>query len=87
MLLGLPPARYVVMAHYEAKLRQLLETANDMDGSLPLEYEIATLEVQQLLNTSTADCQHSNTQACQACQLLDMPTRDAPLRRPPSCNG
>lgn len=50
MLLGLPPARYVVMAHYEAKLRQLLETANDMDGSLPLEYEITTLEVRQLMD-------------------------------------
>jgi hypothetical protein len=26
-------------------MKQLLETANDMDGSLPLEYEITTLEV------------------------------------------
>jgi hypothetical protein len=45
MLLGLPPARYVVLPHYESKMKQLLETANDMDGSLPLEYEITTLEV------------------------------------------
>lgn len=45
MLLGLPPAKYVVMPHYEAKLKQLLETANDMDAGLPLEYEITTLQV------------------------------------------
>lgn len=45
MLLGLPPARYVVLPQYEAKLKQLLETANDMDAGLPLEYEITTLEV------------------------------------------
>jgi hypothetical protein len=45
MLLGLPPAKYVVMPDYEAKLKQLLETANDMDAGLPLEYEITTLQV------------------------------------------
>jgi hypothetical protein len=60
MLLRLPPARYVVMSHYEAKLRQLLETANDMDGSLPLEYEITTLEVQQRVKAVVG---------VQACQL------------------
>lgn len=45
MLLGLPPARYVVLPHYESKLKQLLSTANDMDAGLPLEYEVTTLEV------------------------------------------
>lgn len=48
MLLGLPPARYVVLPQYEPKLKSLLETANDMDGSLPLEYEVTTLEVRRL---------------------------------------
>jgi hypothetical protein len=51
MLLGLPPARYVVLPHYEPKLKTLLETANDMDGSLPLEYEVTTLEVRQAIRT------------------------------------
>lgn len=45
MLLGLPPPRYVVLPHYEPKLKQLLETANDMDAGLPLEYEVTTLQV------------------------------------------
>lgn len=48
MLLGLPPARYVVLPQYEPKLKSLLETANDMDGSLPLEYEVTTLQVRRL---------------------------------------
>jgi len=45
MLLGLPPARYVVLPHYQDKLKQLLETANDVDAGLPLEYEVTVLEV------------------------------------------
>lgn len=65
MLLGLPPARYVVLPHYEAKLKQLLETANDMDAGLPLEYEITTLEV-SLLCWSPCILQIS----CTSCRLL-----------------
>lgn len=45
MLLGLQPARYVVPAHYEDKLRKLLEVTSDMDGGLPLEYDITPLTV------------------------------------------
>lgn len=41
----MPPARYVVLPHYEAKLKQLLEVANDVDGGLPLEYEVTCLQV------------------------------------------
>ena len=54
MLLGLPPARYVVLPHYESKLKQLLETANDVDAGLPLEYEVTTLQVSTMASLSMA---------------------------------
>jgi hypothetical protein len=45
MLLGLQPARYVVHPHYEDKLRKLLDVTCDMEGGLPLEYDITPLTV------------------------------------------
>lgn len=45
MLLGLQPARYVVHPHYEDKLRKLLDVTCDMEGGLPLEYDITSLKV------------------------------------------
>jgi hypothetical protein len=45
MLLGLQPACYVVHPHYEDKLRKLLEVTCDMEGGLPLEYDITPLTV------------------------------------------
>eukprot|EP00878_Enallax_costatus_P031452 GHUV01034397.1.p1 GENE.GHUV01034397.1~~GHUV01034397.1.p1 ORF type:complete len:214 (+),score=45.09 GHUV01034397.1:331-972(+) len=44
MLLGLQPPRYVVHPHYADKLKHLLELTNDMEGGLPLEYDVKTLE-------------------------------------------
>jgi hypothetical protein len=45
MLLGLQPARYVVLPQYAEKLKQLLALTNDMEGGLPLEYDVLTLQV------------------------------------------
>lgn len=45
MLLGLQPPRYVVHPHYAEKLKQLLQLTNDMEGGLPLEYDVTTLQV------------------------------------------
>ncbi|WIA08912.1 hypothetical protein OEZ85_008330 [Tetradesmus obliquus] len=53
MLLGLQPARYVVPAHYEDKLRKLLEVTSDMDGGLPLEYDITPLTEGQEIELET----------------------------------
>lgn len=45
MMLGLQPPRYVVHPHYAEKLKKLLELTNDMEGGLPLEYDVKTLQV------------------------------------------
>eukprot|EP00879_Flechtneria_rotunda_P015634 GHRR01016352.1.p1 GENE.GHRR01016352.1~~GHRR01016352.1.p1 ORF type:complete len:200 (+),score=49.40 GHRR01016352.1:185-784(+) len=52
MLLGLQPPLYVVLPHYAEKLKQLLQLTNDMEGGMPLQYDVTTLEVR--LN---AECQ------------------------------
>eukprot|EP00775_Hariotina_reticulata_P010313 gene10313-10472_t len=53
MLLGLQPARYVVLPQYAEKLKQLLELTNDMEGGLPLEYDVLTLQEGQELELDT----------------------------------
>lgn len=45
MMLGLQPPRYVIHPHYAEKLKQLLELSNDIQGGMPLKYDIKTLEV------------------------------------------
>ncbi|KAF6239890.1 nuclear RNase Z [Scenedesmus sp. NREL 46B-D3] len=53
MLLGLQPARYVVHPHYEDKLRKLLDVTCDMEGGLPLEYDITSLKEGQEIELET----------------------------------
>eukprot|EP00882_Tetradesmus_deserticola_P015032 GHRQ01016003.1.p1 GENE.GHRQ01016003.1~~GHRQ01016003.1.p1 ORF type:complete len:317 (+),score=117.62 GHRQ01016003.1:365-1315(+) len=53
MLLGLQPARYVVHAHYEDKLRRLLDVTCDMQDGLPLEYDITPLKEGQEIELET----------------------------------
>lgn len=66
MLLGLQPPRYVVHPHYAERLKQLLELTNDMEGGLPLEYDVKTLEVS--LNAPHSICLIWLSHSCQAQQ-------------------
>lgn len=45
MMLGLPAARYIVMPHYVDKVKQLLQLTNDMEGGMPLQYDVVPLGV------------------------------------------